>query len=177
MDPSKPVMIPVEIIPRDSMGNGNINNAQDMARDLWEKATEILQEAGEVHAVAFLFSGTDCFLIGAQPFMGSIETKNMLREVILQAVAEKDAVGIAFVSETWMSLQKDGEQEIRPSEDPNKKHGLLVQCEWYNGTQYVLTATFTKVDSAIQIEEPTPAEHYTGRFSDIFPPPAGTLMN
>jgi hypothetical protein len=174
----------VNAVPRFAMGNDNITNPQDMARSLWEKASDLLKKHGELQPVVFIFTNEVCFILSATHFMINQNAKEALRELLLEAVkVEKSIVGIAFVMEIWKrtgdkeELEKLKEEYKSIREYPDKEEGILVQCEWCDNRQYMLQAAFKKVNDQIVLEEPETADCYSGRFADLFPPSKGTTVH
>ena len=176
-----PLAIPISVCPLENMDFERMN-AQDVARKLFSRASELLTTEGDLRPVAFLFTDTVCFTLSANEFMESADKKDALSFLLRKAAGETEIVGVALVMEAWMRTATEEEMRTgvsadnRPVRDySNKKAAIVVQCEWYNGSQYMLTGTFTKDKDAtgieeVKIDEPSGCETFEGRFANVFPP-------
>ncbi len=178
---TNPFAVSINACPIEHMGFPRMN-VQDISRQLFKRASGILTEEGELLPMVFLFTDQVCFIISANEFMQSSDKKDALSFLLRKVAGETEIVGVALVMEAWMRPATKKEQSTgvtegkKPVRDyANKKEAIIVQCEWYNGSQYMLTGPFTKNKDAtgieeVKIEEPTGNEVFEGRFANIFPP-------
>jgi len=180
--------IPINVFPMEAMGFSRLN-AQDISRSLFERASRLLVEDGSVDNVILLFTPKVCLIIDASNFFMNSKTKDMLSFLLRKVACDTDVQGIALVTEAW--ARKPTEEEKRTGiidasrkvgDHPNRREAISVQCEWYDGGQSLMIASFERKKDGAGIEEITIQEPQCGRpegrFANIFPPTrAGGYFN
>jgi len=175
-----PTEFPVTTCSIESMGFAQLN-AKDVAKQLFNFAARNLSMDGGFDPMAFFFTSELCYQMSATQFFENSERKDMLSFVLRKAAAESVILGIALVTECWMRCVSDEEKvtgvdnSCAVSDHDDKKEGILVQCEWCDSTQSMITATFDREQEltgikSIKIHSPTFITEFEGRFANIFPP-------
>jgi len=175
------INIPIVTLSTESMGFKKLN-APDIARQLFDQAAGILTQEGGVEPIVFLITSRVCYLIGANQFFKSTETKDMLSFLLRKTAKDEDILGVALVIDGWSRAATKEEQQTgvtdtsqRVCDHVDRKEIIVVQCEWFDGNRCMLSATYNRnVEptgiEAITVHKPTYSSEFEGRFANIFPP-------
>jgi hypothetical protein len=174
-------LIQVTAFPIEELGLTKMN-AQDVSRDLFTRASEILTQEGLLNSIVFVFTDTSCLLISAESFLENNTKKDALSFLLRKLAQDSSIKGIAFVLDVYArpATEKEVHTGIQEANSPvaecaNKHDAIVVQCEWHDGTQYMLSGMYTKRKDAhgiesIKVEEPIGSNVFDSRFSNLFPP-------
>lgn len=164
--------VPVYGIPLKELGIGDSVNIKELTRTFYQHATIVLAKEGVLVPVLFVFTEQICFVFPAEMFMQNNRTKNLLRNFLREIAIEEDVLGIAMVMDSWI-------RNTPICDHPDRKAAIVVQCEWYNGNQFMITGKYSKQEDKNGIEQlifedPLESNHFEGRFSNVFPPTRST---
>ena len=148
-------------------------NAKDICRHLFKRASELLMKYNKLNPVVFLLTTDTCYILDVSSFMRDTNSKEMLIFLLKRMIKDIPLIGIAFAMECWIRDATKEEIHTQPvAAYPDKREAIIVQCEWHDATQFMITAEFTTElndanQSFIKISEVKETQWFEGRFSNI----------
>lgn len=158
---------PIQVWPRELLGIVGVNNPMDLARRFFTAGLRMIDILGSAKTTVLVITQPAClaFEPGTMNLLQSDEGKLKLRTAMEKIAVNQYVQGIGVIYEGKV---KTLGREV---------DALVVQCEWNDGASYTLVAELTRTATGIKVEEPRPMPELCSRFSDLFPPPAGTTIN
>jgi hypothetical protein len=114
---------------------------------LWKDGEKTIKKKGTIPAVFFVFGSKG----NAVAPVGHIKYKELWKLALNEAVKEVDGYAAFMLSEAWVSMPKNEEEEkrlklmeISPSQDPNRKECLIAYGKSCSGAKVLVMRPFTK---------------------------------
>jgi hypothetical protein len=158
---------PIQVWPRELLGIVGVNNPMDIARRFFTAGMRMVDILGAAKTTVLVITQPAClaFEPGTMNLLQSDDGKLKLRAAMEKIAVNQYVQGIGVI---YTGKVKSLGREV---------DALVAQCEWNDGTSYTLVGELSHTATGTIVGEPRSMPELCSRFSDLFPPPAGTVIN
>ena len=156
----------------DTLGLDSPISLSTAGETIYERAAKIIERDGDMSPVVFLFTDSAVYLMESSQFFSTVARQNELAWVIRKLTHEEDdIICVAVATQGYKNSENEEAEEL-----------LVVQCEWYDGSQRMFSGTVRRDTpdgaSGATVIGPAVVDSYPGIFSTLFSPTKqGGLLN